>query len=123
MAKKNETRTETHEVVTHSETAADGSQTGTAKTTGTPSSTSSSKPIRVFRRRGLKVAIFENHAADNVFYKVAAPQKIYREGDEWKTTTSYSRDDVPVVQLLLQWAWEFILETEAQPPANGGPHA
>ena len=117
MAKKSETRTEGHSVG-HSETDADGNTINTAKTTGA----SSNKPIRVFRLRGVKVAIFENHAADNVFYKVS-PQKIYREGDEWKTTTSFGRDDLSVLRLLLGRAWEFILETEAQPAADGGANA
>ena len=115
MAKKVETKSESHEVVTHSDTAADGSQAGPAKTSGA----SSNKPIRVFRARGVKVAVFENHTADSVFYKVS-PQKIYREGDDWKTTTSFGRDDLSVLQLLLGRAWEFILETEAQAAADGG---
>ncbi|GEM_PF-5566109 len=111
MAKKSETRTEAHGV-NHSETDADGRQTVT--TTGA----SSNKPIRVFRLRGVKAAIFENHAAVNVFYKVSL-QKIYREGEEWKTTTSLGRDDLPIARLLLDRAWEFILETEAQPVNDG----
>ena len=115
MAKKSETRTESHEVVTHNEAPTDNNTTGAAKTAGA----ASNKPIRVFRLRGVKAAIFENHAAENVFYKVSL-QKIYREGEEWRTTTSLGRDDLPVARLLLDRAWEFILETEAQPATDGG---
>ena len=109
MAKKNEIKDDSRGV-THGETAADGATTATAKTTGA----SSNKPIRVFRLRGVKAAIFENHATGNVFFKVAL-QKIYRERDleEWRTTTSFGRDDLPIARLVLQRAWEFILATEA----------
>ena len=40
-------------------------------------------------------------------------QRTYKDGDEWKTTTSFSRDDVPVALLLLKRAWEFILDAES----------
>ena len=41
-------------------------------------------------------------------------QKIYRdEQEQWKTTTSLGRDDLPIAQLLLNKAWEFILDQEA----------
>ena len=113
MAKKGETRTEGHSVG-HSERDADGNNVNTTKTTNT----ASNKPIRVFRLRGVKAAIFENHAADNVFHKVSL-QKIYREGEEWKTTSSLGRDDLPVARLLLDRAWEFILETEASRASSG----
>ena len=36
-----------------------------------------------------------------------------KDGDEWKTTASFGRDDLPVMQLLLKRAWEFILDAEA----------
>lgn len=70
------------------------------------------KPVKVYRLRGVKASVFENHANENVFYKVSL-QRIYREGEEFKTTTSFSRDDLPVAQLLLHRAWEFILDAES----------
>ena len=77
----------------------------------------SNKPIRVFRIRGVKVAIFENKAGENTFHKLSV-QKVYRDGEEWKTTNSLGRDDLPVARMLLQRAWEFILETEAASRTN-----
>lgn len=77
----------------------------------------SNKPIRTFRLRGVKVAVFENKAGENTFHKVSL-QKIYRDGEAWKTTQSIGRDDLPVARLLLDRAWEFILETEAASRAN-----
>jgi hypothetical protein len=76
---------------------------------------SGNKPVKVFCLRSVKVSVFENRVAGDqptAFYKTAV-QRIYKDGEEWKTTTSLGRDDLPVVRLLLQRAWEFILETEA----------
>lgn len=77
--------------------------------------TSGNKPIHVLRRRGVKVSVFENRAGDTIFHKIAI-QKIYRDdGGVWKTTTSYARDDIPIITLLADQAWEWILDREAEP--------
>ena len=79
------------------------------------SQTTNNKPIQVFRRRGVKVSIFRNEANGQIFHKTAI-QKIYREdGGEWKTANALGRDDLPVARMLLDRAWEFILDQEAEP--------
>lgn len=80
--------------------------------------TTATKPVRVFRLKGVKVAVFENRAGDGVFYKTSL-QRVYKDGDQWKTTTSLSRDDLPVARLLLGRAWEWILEAEAGSTTSG----
>lgn len=74
------------------------------------------KPALSLRRKGVHVSVFENHAEregrTTTFFK-ASLQKVYKEGDEFKTTPHLGRDDLPVASLLLQKAWEFILEQEA----------
>ena len=75
-----------------------------------------SKPAKVFRLRGVSASVFANKppkGRDVPFYKVGL-QRTYMDGDEFKTTTSFSRDDLPIVNLLIQRAWEFILETEVE---------
>jgi hypothetical protein len=71
-----------------------------------------------FRLRGVSAAIFPNFAKTDdgreiTFHKVRL-QRSYRDGEEWKQTESLGRDDLPVATLLLQRAWEFILDTEAK---------
>ena len=55
-------------------------------------------PIKTFRDRGLSAAIFENHGKsddrDVPFHKVSL-QRTYKDGDEFKTTNSLGRDDLP----------------------------
>lgn len=81
-----------------------------------PETASSQKPVKVIRLRGVSVSIFANHAKsdgrDITFHKVSV-QRSYKDGDDWKQTTSFGRDDLPVLNAILQRAWEFILDTEA----------
>ena len=39
--------------------------------------------------------------------------KTYREGDEFKSTSSLGRDDLPVAALLLEQAWAAIIAEDA----------
>ena len=77
---------------------------------------SAQKPIKTIRLRGVSASIFANRVKvegrDRTFHKVSV-QRSYKDGDEWKQTTSFGRDDLPVVNTVLQRAWEFILDTEA----------
>lgn len=82
-------------------------------TKATQSPTESNKPVQVFRLKSVKVAVFENRSTDGAPFFKTSLQRIYRDGEEWKTTQSFSREDLPVARLLLQRAWEFILEREA----------
>ena len=74
------------------------------------------KPAMTFRAKGVKVSIWRNFSAqadgERAFYKTVI-QRIYQGGEEFKTTNSLSRDDLPVARPLLQQAWEWILETES----------
>ena len=76
----------------------------------------SNKPVKVFRLRGISASIFEKHAKRDgrevTFHNVSI-QRTYKDGDEFKSTASLGRDDLPVAQLLMRRSWEFILDTEA----------
>ena len=77
------------------------------------------KPVKVFRLRGISASVFENESEDgkSSFHKLSL-QRTYRQDNEWKTTQSLSRDDLPIAALLLQQAWEFILQAEARGNAD-----
>jgi hypothetical protein len=74
--------------------------------------------VKVFRLRGVSASVFENHFKNGdrsaTFRKVSL-QRTYKDGDEFKTTTSFGRDDLPVCLHVLHEAWAFILEAEAKP--------
>ena len=79
------------------------------------STSKTAKPVETFRLRGISASIFENKSEDGktTFHKVSL-QRTYRQDDEWKTTQSLSRDDLPIAALLLHKAWEFILQVESK---------
>lgn len=86
------------------------------------SESTNNRPIHVLRRRGVKVSIFENRSGDTFFHKFTI-QKIYRDDQgAWKTASSYGREDAPIISLLTDRAWEWILdreEQEGQSPISG----
>jgi len=77
----------------------------------------SQKPLKVYRHRGVSASVFENKTKVGdrsvTFHKVSL-QRTYKDGDEFKTTTSFSRDDLPVCRHVLDLAWQFILEAESK---------
>lgn len=81
-----------------------------------PDTASSQKPLQVFRLRGISASVFANQAKsddkDRTFHKVSV-QRAYKDGAEWKHTSAFGRDDLPVLQTVLARAWEFILDQEA----------
>lgn len=82
-------------------------------TTMAKSSSSSSKPVKVFRLRGVSASVFENSSEQNgTFHKVQIV-RTYKDGEEFKTTPTFNRDDLPFVQQVAHRAWEFVHETEA----------
>jgi len=76
--------------------------------------TQGTKPVKTFRFRALSVSVFENSTRQGVrtFFS-ATPQRTYKVGDEFRHSTSFTRDDLPVIEHLLKQAWEFILDQEA----------
>ena len=77
----------------------------------------SNRPVEVFRAYGITASVFKNRAKTEdraaPFYKVTL-ERTYNDGEKWQTTGSLGRQDLPVAALLLQKAWNFIVEAEAK---------
>ena len=77
----------------------------------------SNRPVEVFRASGVSASVFKNlpKTEDRAtpFYKVTL-ERFYKDGDKPKSTNSLGRNDLPVAALLLQKAWNFIVEAEAK---------
>lgn len=86
--------------------------------------TNSTKPAQQFRLRGIAVSVFANAAKDRKtpFYKTSI-QKTYHDGNDFRTTNSLGRDDLPVTELLLKKAWVWILNQEAESRKSSGSDA
>lgn len=84
------------------------------------------RPLRVFRARGVRCAVFENQTTIEgrpVTFLKADLRRVYKDGEEFKTTHALSVNDVPVARLLLEQAFAFMLEaTQEQAEGDGTPN-
>lgn len=72
------------------------------------------KPVERFQLRGITASVFENKSDNGaVFYK-ASINRTYKDGDQFKTTNVFSRDDLPVVEVLAKKSWIAILQHESK---------
>lgn len=81
-----------------------------------PETASGQKPVKTFRLRGISASIFANQAqgedGEYTFHKVCF-ERAYKDGVDWKYTGSFSRNDLPVLQVVLQRAFEAMLDMKA----------
>jgi len=64
--------------------------------------------IHEIRRGLIKVRIWQRRSKNGVRYSLAVV-RLYRNGDQWKESTRLGRDDIPIVRLVLDEAYEWIL--------------
>lgn len=83
-----------------------------------PASTSpaGNKPVHTIRMGFVKAAIWENVVNENTHYKVSL-SRFYKDGDQWKTTESFGRDELLVVAKVADHAHTWICEQQTQPAA------
>ena len=72
------------------------------------------RPAHEIRHGGIKLAIWANQTEKGTRYNVTF-ERSYKDGEEWKSTQSFGRDDLLLLGLMSQWAFEWIV---AQ-PGNG----
>ena len=69
------------------------------------------KPIKVFKAGGVRAAIWENtikrNGNDATVYSVQL-DRTYKQGEEWKTTSSFQLNDLAKVQLVASKAYEYL---------------
>ena len=71
------------------------------------------QPIQTLRAGRIQAAIWENHSDKGPFYNVTVSRS-YKEGDNWKSSDSFGRDDLLVLAQLLGSAYTFILQKQAE---------
>ena len=70
---------------------------------------SKQKPAHEIRLGRIKATIWENETDNGVRHNVSMC-RLYKDGDEWKQTASFGRDDLPLVakvaDLVHLWIYE-----------------
>lgn len=65
------------------------------------------RPVHEFRLGRIRAAIWENETPNGTRHNVTV-SRLYKDGDDWKDSTSFGRDDLPLVGKVLDQAHTWI---------------
>ena len=69
------------------------------------------KPALELRRGLIKVRIWRRRSKHGPQYSLSVV-RLFRNGDQWKQSTRLGRDDIPLVRLVLDEAYTWMLTNE-----------
>lgn len=74
------------------------------------------KPVKSFRVGVLQCSIWKRETDDDrTFYNTTVSRSFKRkDSEEWEYTDNFSRDDLPVIAQLLNWAFAWIVRQESE---------
>jgi hypothetical protein len=67
------------------------------------------RPVHELRAGAVKAAIWQQETEFGVRFNVTF-SRLYKDGQNWKSSTSFGKDDLPLLRLVAERAWEWILE-------------
>lgn len=89
----------------------------TTATTASSGKDSKKRPAKEIRMGRIRAAIWPNDTDYGVRYNVTVT-RLYKEGDEWKDTNSFGRDDLPLVVRVCDKAHSWIYEQSSERNEN-----
>lgn len=84
----------------------------------TMTTNSANKPAHEVRMGAIKAAIWANDTQSGLRHNVTF-QRLYKDGDSWKTTDSFGRDDLPLVAKVADRAHSWIYDQGRAASASG----
>jgi hypothetical protein len=78
----------------------------------------SKKPIHEVRLGRIKAAIWENDTQNGTLHNVTL-SRLYKDGDQWKDSTSFGRDDLPLVAKVVDLCHTWIFQQKREDNGNG----
>lgn len=77
------------------------------------------KPVHEVRLGRIKAAIWENETQNGTRHNVTIT-RLYKDGDQWKDSTSFGRDDLPILAKVADMAhtWIFLEGQESPQPSQ-----
>ena len=79
---------------------------------------SGNRPIHEIKLGRIRASIWTNESDRNDTWFNVSTARVYRDEDQWKTTTSFGRDDLPLVAKAAEMAFAWIWNTKGQPHAG-----
>lgn len=83
---------------------------------------SKQKPVHEVRMGRIKAAIWENETQNGTRHNVTV-SRLYRDDDGWKDSTSFGRDDLPLVSKVLDQAHTWIYSQNGEAVQTEVSHA
>ena len=80
------------------------------------------KPVHEVRLGRIKAAIWANETDNGVRHNVTIT-RLYKDGDEWKTSTSFGREELPLVAKVADLAHTWIYQQGQETNGNGNNDA
>ena len=71
------------------------------------------RPVHEVRIGRVRAAIWENETENGTFYNVTL-SRLYKDGDNWKDSSSFGRDDLPLVSKVCDQVHSWIFEQAAE---------
>ena len=80
------------------------------------------KPVQEIRLGRIRAAIWENQTQTGTRHNVTV-SRLYKDGDQWKDSTSFGRDDLPLVAKVLDRChdWIFAAMSHGNGIGSGDP--
>jgi hypothetical protein len=75
------------------------------------------KPIHEFRRGLIKARIWRKRTPSGPNHAVTVV-RLFRNGDVWKESTRFGRDDLPLVRYVLDLAYDWIVQAATSQRGN-----
>jgi len=79
----------------------------------------SGRPVFTVRSKGIEVSVWENQGKESVFCSTSIKKSYLDEGGVWKSSSSFSVQDLGVLAVLLGKAQEFVLLDHKVAPVVG----
>ena len=67
------------------------------------------RPVHEIRLGRVKAAIWENDTKDGIRHNISL-SRIYKDGNQWRDSTSFGRDDLPLVMKVSDMAHTWVYE-------------
>lgn len=68
-----------------------------------------SRPVHEVRMGRIRAAVWENETQNGTRHNVSF-SRLYKDGDEWKDSSSFGRDDLPLLAKVADQAHSWIFE-------------
>ncbi|REJ90681.1 MAG: hypothetical protein DWQ35_15890 [Planctomycetota bacterium] len=77
------------------------------------------KPVHEIRLGRIRAAIWENETQNGTRHNVTV-SRLYKDGDHWKDSASFGRDDLPLVAKVCDQAHSWIFKSSSGTSSGNG---